>query len=190
MSFASPAFDEQALAAFADSVVGAGLGPEAMALIEQAGQLREQPEAALSCLQQARRLAPRHLVPVIAVYRFHFYAHELALARAAGEDALALARHVLGPDFGDEPPSDEATRHDAAVRFYLFTLKGLAYLNLRLGDWPQAWLMLGELRRLDPQDRVGGSLLLQVLERREAGEDLDAPLWHEGDPVRGWRPRS
>ncbi len=41
-----------------------------------------------------------------------------------GEDALAIARTALGPDFGDEPPSDDAARHDAAVRFYLFTLKG------------------------------------------------------------------
>jgi len=100
-----------------------------------------------------------------------------------GEDALAIARTALGPGFGDVPPGDEATRHDAAVRFYLFTLKGLAYLNMRLGDMAEARLMLNALRHLDPQDHVGGALLFHVLTRYEKGENGEAPAAY---PVRGW----
>lgn len=180
---------EAAAAAFAASVIGGALAPEVEALIAEAGLLRDQPAKALPLLERARALAPKHPVPLIAIYRFHFYGHALEQARAAGEDALAIARSVLGPDFGDVVPDDEATRGDAAVRFYLFTLKGLAYLNLRLQDLDEARLMLGELRRLDPKDHMGGGLLSHVLARHEAGHTtslVDGPVDY---PVRGWAPQ-
>jgi len=175
-------FDDD-LVAFADGVIGGGLSPQVHALIAQAGLLRHVPQQALPLLEQARALAPRHPAPVIALYRFYFYNHQLAKARAAGEDALAIARTALGPEFGDMPPGDEATRGDAAVRFYLFTLKGLAYLAMRLGDMAEVHLMLSELRRLDPQDHVGAALLLHVLTRHEKG---DAAQVNMAYPVRGW----
>jgi len=179
---------EAAAAAFAASVIGGSLAPAVETLIAQAGALRDRPDEALPLLEQARALAPQHPVPLIALYRFHFYGHALGQARAAGEDALAIARTALGPNFGDLPPTDEAVRGDAAVRFYLFTLKGLAYLNLRLGDLAEARLMLGELRRLDPKDHLGGGLLSHVLARHEAGHTtslVDGPVDY---PVRGWAP--
>jgi len=175
-------FDDE-LAAFADGAIGGGLSPQVEALIMQAGLLRHLPQEALPLLEQARAQAPRHPAPLIALYRFYFYGHQLTKARAVGEDALAIARTALGPNFGDEPPSDDMARHDAAVRFYLFTLKGLAYLNLRLGVLDEAHLMLGELRRLDPQDHVGGALLAHVLARREKGDDSETGTAY---PVRGW----
>jgi hypothetical protein len=171
------------LAAFAEGAIGGGLSPQVSALITQAGLLRHVPQEALPLLEQARAAAPRHPAPLIALYRFYFYGHQLAQARAIGEDALAIARTALGPNFGDLPPGDEATRGDAAVRFYLFTVKGLAYLNMRLGDMNEARLMLSELRRLDPQDHVGGALLFHVLTRHEEGITADVPADY---PVRGW----
>lgn len=180
---------EAAAAAFAATVIGGHLDAEVEGLIVQAGALRDQPEKALPLLERARALAPRHPVPLIAIYRFHFYGHALERARAAGEDALAIARSALGPDFGDVVPDDDTTRGDAAVRFYLFTVKGLAYLNLRLGDLDEARLLLGELRRLDPKDHLGGGLLSHVLARHEAGGPaamVDGPVDY---PVRGWAPK-
>jgi hypothetical protein len=171
------------LAAFADSVTGAGLRPELAALIAQAALLYETPAAALALLEQARAAAPSHPAPLIALYRFHFYGHRLDQARLVGEDALAIARFALGANFGDVPPSADATRFDGAVRFYLFALKGLAYLNLRLGDLAEAHLLLGELRRLDPEDHVGGALLSHVLARHEAGGPTDSSPQY---PARGW----
>ncbi len=179
-------FDDD-LAAFAEGAIGGGLSPQVNALITQAGLLRHSPDEALSLLEQARAAAPRHPAPLIALYRFHFYGHHLAQARAVGEDALAIARTALGPDFGDEPPSDEAARGDAAVRFYLFTLKGLAYLNMRLDDMAEAAGLLKELRRLDPQDHVGGALLFHVLTRHEQGRSTDARAEY---PLRGWSDKS
>jgi hypothetical protein len=171
------------LAAFADGAIGGGLSPQVNALITQAGELRHLPQQALPLLEQARAAAPRHPAPLIALYRFYFYGYQLAEARSVGEDALAIARTALGPNFGDLPPEDEATRCDAAVRFYLFTLKGLAYLNMRLGDMFEARVMLTALRHLDPQDHVGGALLFHVLTRHEKGETSEPPAAY---PVRGW----
>lgn len=171
------------LAAFADGVIGGGLSPQVEALITEAGQCRDQPQQTLALLAQARAAAPHHPAPVIALYRYYFYSHQLNQVKGMGENALAIARTALGPDFGDVPPGDDATRHNVAVRFYLFTLKGLAYLNLRLGELDEARLMLGELRRLDPQDHVGAALLWHVLTRHEQSAPVDAPADY---PVRGW----
>lgn len=175
-------FDDD-LAAFAEGAIGGGLTPQVSALITEAGLLRHEPQRALALLAQARAAAPSHPAPLIALYRFYFYGHQLAQARAVGEDALAIARTALGPNFGDTAPDVEDTRSNAGVRFYLFTLKGLAYLNMRLDDMDEARLMLGELRRLDPQDMVGGALLFHVLTRHENGAAADAPADY---PVRGW----
>lgn len=185
MDTASLGFDDAA-AAFADTALGGGLSPEVEALVAQAGLLRDRPHEALPLLERARAAVPQHPAPLIALYRFYFYGHQLAQARAIGEDALAIARTALGPNFGDAPPDDEAVRYDAAVRFYLFTLKGLAYLNMRLGDLEDARLMLGELRRIDPQDRVGGALLSHVLARHEESGDPGFGEAQAAYPVRGW----
>lgn len=187
---------DEIAAAFAHAAIGGGLPPAIEALIERAGRVRHQPELALPLLLSARLAAPNHPAPIIALYRFHFYGHQWAQARDVGEDALAIARSALGPAFGDQPPSSEAVRGDAAVRFYLFTLKGLAYLNLRLESHGRARRLLRELRRLDPEDWMGGALLLHVLAHREQTLRDEAGLADAsgfryvlppgGYPARGW----
>ncbi|MGF6695646.1 tetratricopeptide (TPR) repeat protein [Paraburkholderia sp. MM5496-R1] len=180
---------DDVMTAFAQRAIGGGLPSGVNALIAEAGRSRERPDEALALLQRARAAAPRHPVPLIALYRFYFYGHQLAQARAIGEDALAVARTALGSDLGDEPLATAivTTRYDAAARFYLFTLKGLAYLNMRLGDFEEARMRLRELRRLDPEDRVGGALLSQVLDRHETGVGSDDAMDAlSAYPTRGW----
>lgn len=179
-----PSFDEAAL--------GRGLPAEVEAVIARAGALRHAPVQAEALLQQARAMAPLHPAPLIALYRFHFYGHRLREARAVAQQALAVARAVLGPAFGSVPPTRDQARFDAAVRFYLFTLKGQAYLSLRLGDVDAGRAALAELRRLDPEDCVGGAVLADVLARQ--GRDDDHDHAHDQDtptparPPRGWSP--
>lgn len=187
---------DEVATAFARAAIGGELPHAIGALIERAGQLRSQPELALPLLLAARAAAPNHPAPIIALYRFHFYGHRWALARESGEDALAIARSALGPSFGDCPPQRESIRGDAAVRFYLFALKGLAYLNLRLEDNLRARRLLRELRRLDPEDWMGAALLLHVLAHREQTLRDEAGLPDAsgfryvlppgGYPARGW----
>jgi len=115
------------------------------------------------------------------LYRFHFYGHRLNEAREIAKQSLDVARAALGDDF---TVTDEQARFDAATRYYLFSLKGLAYLSLRLGDIETGRRALDELRLLDPQDRVGGGLLTHVLKRAESGDPADeafsTPIAHRG----------
>lgn len=175
-----------ALQAFADGALGGQLPDEVRDRIAQASRLRDRPIQAQALLEQARAAAPGHPAPLIALYRFHFYAHRLSEARAVGEAALGLADRVLGGRFDTARPTREEARHDAAVRFYLFTLKGLAYLDLRLGELARARMALARLRRLDPEDHIGGAVLMHVLTRHEAGGDPDAEERLQAHPARGW----
>lgn len=181
---------DDAMARFALSALGGGLAPEAGQLVAEASRLRDRPDEALACLERARAMAPDHPAPLIALYRFYFYGHRLPEARNVGEAALAVARAALGTRFDAVPPSHDAVRYDAAVRFYLFTLKGLAYLHMRLGELEAARRCLGELRRLDPDDQVGSALLLHVLTRHEEAADADADAdgfaTRHAYPARGW----
>lgn len=191
----APRNDEAALPDFDEAALGRGLAPEVEALIAQAGRLRHAPDEALALLRAARAQAPAHPAPLIALYRFHFYGHRLREARQVAEEALAVARAALGPDFGTAAPDEAAARFDAAVRFYLFSLKGYAYLSLRLGEIDAGRGALAELRRLDPHDHVGGALLARVLARQGADDDDETPtdlpqLDASGRPLapRGWGP--
>jgi len=191
---------------FDSAVLGRGLPTEVEALIAAAGLVRQDRTQAEPLLLKARGLAPTHPATLIALYRFHFYGHRLREAREVARESLGIARAALlraghpDPVAADLPPiSDEQARFDAAVRFYLFTLKGFAYLNLRLGDIEVGRAALEELRRLDPQDRVGGAVLAVVLDRTERGqsaygddsddsqEDYDTSARSQGRlPHRGW----
>lgn len=188
---------------FDTAVLGGGLSPEAQDLIARAGACRQDVAQASALLDQAEALASGHPAVLIARYRFHFYGHRLHEAREVARQALKLARRALHREVMgqvDISPllSDEQVRFDAAVRFYLFSLKGHAYLCLRLGDLGEGRLALEELRRLDPQDRLGGSVLAEVLRRAEArsasgdeeleeGFDDAAERQPQASPHRGWR---
>jgi hypothetical protein len=131
-------------------------------------------------LLKARALAPSHPATLIALYRFHFYGHRLHEAREIAKQSLDIGRAALGDTL---EVTDEQARFEAATRFYLFALKGYAYLSLRLGDIEEGRRALAELKALDPQDRVGGGVLTHVLARAEAGDadDLPAkPIAHRG----------
>jgi len=45
-------------------------------------------------------------------------------------------------------------------RFYLFTLKGYAYLQMRLGNLHEGRAAVMKLLELDPSDKVGARVLL------------------------------
>jgi hypothetical protein len=71
-------------------------------------------------------------------------------------------------------------RDDVATRFYLWVLKGYAYLSLRLDEETEAQAALAKLRVLDPDDCVGAAVIEAVRLRRQrlaaAGVDDDEDL--------------
>jgi len=50
-------------------------------------------------------------------------------------------------------------------RFFLFTLKGYAYLQMRLGELEESRVAIAKLLDLDPTDKIGAKVLLGVLDR-------------------------
>jgi hypothetical protein len=164
--------------AFDDAVLGIGLPAEVELALLSAGQHRSSnPALAMAMLMRAQALAPEHPVVLIAFYRHHFYGHRLAAARDVARRALLVGAQALGlpPLWRDAPARPlEGARTDASTRFYLFVLKGYAYLSLRLDDDIEARDALAKLRQLDPEDCVGGALLEAVRVRALVGDDPDA----------------
>jgi hypothetical protein len=160
-----------------DAVLGRGLPPRVESLIREAGLLYDEPCEAQHRLEEARSLAPGHPAILIALYRFHFYGNRLAAARDVAVEAMACAAARLGlpAQWRRVAPNHRLFGSMAALpRFYLFALKGYAYLSLRLGDEEEGASALAALRRLDPLDQVGGRLLENVLARKGL-DDYDDP---------------
>lgn len=163
--------------AFDTAVLGGGLPRAAERALAEAGLLRSSdPAGAMALLMQAQALAPEHPAVLIAFYRHHFYGHRLAAARDVARRALVVGAQALDlpPVWRAVParPLPEA-RTDARSRFYLFLLKGYAYLSLRMDDAIEARDALAQLRALDPDDAVGGSLLEAVRVRALVGAQAD-----------------
>jgi len=156
-------------AALADALLGRDLPADAEAELRLAGLAYQSDEEAERHLFRARALAPDHPAVLIGFYRFYFYKSRL-------EDALIIARlcllkaardNALDPDWRRVEAEDaDFGSYDAVLpRFYLFTLKAYAYLKLRLGHLEEGRDAALKTVALDPTDKVGASVLLDVLQR-------------------------
>jgi hypothetical protein len=79
----------------------------------------------------------------------------------------------MPPDWRDVSAGDAAFgRYESVLpRFFLFSLKGYAYLQMRLGRTDEGQRAVLKLLELDPSDKIGAKVLLGVLERM--GQDDD-----------------
>jgi hypothetical protein len=155
--------------------LGGVLPPQVQEELDAAAASWHQDAVAEAHLQSAFALAPDHPAVHIGLYRFYFYKTRLREALAVAQRCLLKAAqdNRIAPDWRVVRPGD-ADFADYAVlpRFYLFTLKACAYLQLRLGELAQGEALLAKLRELDPADRLGGSVLTGVLARR-GDDDVD-----------------
>jgi tetratricopeptide (TPR) repeat protein len=152
-------------------VFGGGLPPDVERLLFEAAHSYDCSETALALLREARRLAPNHFAVLIGLYRFFFYKGRLSealdiaqtcLVRAAIENSLPLNWRRVRPE-----QAPFASYDAPLARFFMFVLKGYAYLNMRLGDLAEGRAAATKLLELDPADKIGARLLLAVLENRE-----------------------
>jgi hypothetical protein len=182
----------QFAADFDDAVLGLALPDGVEDALREAGGLRHEPERAMAALMRAQRLAPDHPAVLIALYRHHFYGHRLRAARDIARKALVAGAAALGiPAVWREVLAQPiaGARHDARTRFYLFALKGYAYLSLRLHELPEAAQALALLRALDPQDCVGGALLESARRRALAPppeDEADVPAYVQVTGAAAW----
>jgi len=146
---------------------------EVQDLIKFAADLYSGGEAELPLLKAYLR-APESLNVLVALNRFYYYQHRLTEALLISEKALTLIRR--GIDFPEDwrelelrhisdAPKDLLTR----IRLYLFTLKSIGFLNMRLENLVLSQSIFEKLVSLDDRDRIGAQGLLElVVRRREA----------------------
>src|SRR6266700_1800207 len=162
-------------ALLANALLGGGLPPEAEFHLWEAGLSYHLDEVAEHHLREAQALAPGHAAVLIGLYRFYFYKGRLADALTIAKLCLEEAAHEnrLAADWQQVAAGDaEFGRYENMLpRFYLFTLKGYAYLQMRLGNLDEGRAAVMKLLELDPSDKVGARVLLDVLNRMGLDED-------------------
>jgi tetratricopeptide (TPR) repeat protein len=137
-------------------------------LVAEAGAAYGQ-EAAELLLLKAFFQAPESLLVLVALYRYYFYQHRLDDAlRVAGRAMTIVGRRLHFPgEWKHLSPSflgQGVMQSMGLLRFYLNVLKAAGYINLRLGRLEGGRAMLEKLVELDSHDRLGGKVLLAVLD--------------------------
>lgn len=146
---------------------------EVQDLIKFASEGYASGEAELPLLKAYLR-APKSLNVLVALNRFYYYQHRLQEALLVSEQALAITRRSI--DFPEnwqtlethhisDAPKDLLTR----IRLYLFTLKSVGFLNMRMENLSLSRSIFEKLVALDSKDRIGAKGLLElVIHRQEA----------------------
>ena len=170
--WAAPPIEEALLAG---TLLGAGLPEAAERHLRQAGLSYSQDHVAEQHLREALALAPEHAAVLIGLYRFYFYKGRLSEALEVAEICLAKASrdNNLAADWQKVCRGHaNFSSFDAVLpRFYLFTLKAYAYLQMRLGNLAEGREAATKLLELDPSDKLGANVLLGVLERMGRSDD-------------------
>lgn len=146
---------------------------EVQALIQYASELYSSGEAELPLLKAFLR-APDSINVLVSLNRFYYYQHRLEEALLISERALGLIRREiefpedwrqLDRTHINQAPKDWLTR----IRLYLFTLKSIGFLNMRLENLELSRGIFEKLVALDDKDRIGAKALLElVLQRQQA----------------------
>jgi tetratricopeptide (TPR) repeat protein len=124
-------------------------------------------------LLQAYFIAPESLNVLIALNRFYYYQHRLEEALAATIKALVVIRlSIAFPEDWQELQASHITDAPAAlltnIRMYLFTLKAVGFLNMRLENLDLSQAIFEKLVELDSKDRIGAQGLLELVVKRKA----------------------
>ncbi|MBK6974245.1 MAG: hypothetical protein IPH26_15305 [Sterolibacteriaceae bacterium] len=157
-----------------EACMGHGLSAEVQALVYAAAKSWDDEVRAEALLAEAAQRAPDHAAVLIARYRFYFYRNRLDDALLVACDCLAKAASDIRAPLdwrAVEPSHANFDSYGVLPRFYLFALKGYAYLNMRLGNLGEGAQALDKLEHLDPTDRLNGSVLRGVLDRMGRDDD-------------------
>ena len=143
------------------------INPEVNVWLQNAVACADDFERARSYLYKAREIDPDQLEVYVALYKFCFYRGRLeeaeqialdALTRAADKGGFARDWRLL------DKTSTNWNSLDSPARLYLYSLKALGFIRLRKGNYSGASKVLETLMSLDPEDQVGGSVVLTLLE--------------------------
>ncbi len=132
------------------------------ATLRQAADAYADTEKAEFLLWTALKADEDCLGSYFSLYKFYFYKRMLPQAEEVALLGLEVAARQGGfsPDWTQlDGHSTDWTRVDAPQHFYLFTLKALAFMRLRLGRAQESHELLAKLEELDPRDSVGASVI-------------------------------
>ena len=144
---------------------------EVQDLIKYASDLYSSGEAELPLLKAFLR-APESLNVLVSLNRFYYYQHRLPEALLVSERALVLIQQGIHfpEDWQEleirhitEAPKDLLTR----IRLYLFTLKSIGFLNMRMENLDLSRAIFEKLVELDDRDRIGAKGLLELVIQRQ-----------------------
>ncbi len=139
-------------------------------VLQEAVALYEDTSRAEDTLWHAYNMAPDRLEVYVALYKFYFYKNKiedaedvalLALRKSAELGGFPSDWRVLNVDSTQWIPAQ------VPQRFYLYTLKALAFINLRFGRNSVAEELLDKLAELDPEDQVGHSVIRDLRDGTE-----------------------
>ena len=148
---------------------------EVESLISRASLEYADGDAELPLLQAYLR-APESLNVLVALNRFYYYQHRLEEALLISEKALRLICQSLDfpdqweclePHHIDKAPKDQLTK----IRLYLFTLKSLGFLHMRLHHLSLSEAIFSKLVSVDEMDRIGAKPLLELVQK-QTGTDV------------------
>jgi hypothetical protein len=112
----------------------------------------------------------------VALNRFYYYQHRLESALLATQKALAVIKGTINfPDNWQDLTLTDIENAPAPlltkVRMYLFTLKAMGFLYLRMNEFNLSQSLFEKLASLDKEDRIGSKALLELVKATRAGTD-------------------
>lgn len=141
-------------------------------LLEEARRSCDDREKTFALLEKAHRLAPDQLEVYFRYYKYLFYNKRLTQAETIARKGLAEAARQAGicADYLSHTPATAGWYNsEGALRFYLFTMKALAFILLRQERLAESEVILNKLTELDPEDQVGSSVIRHLaMSLREA----------------------
>ena len=132
------------------------------ALLERAMSSYADTQQAETLLWQAQRMDQNALPVYFSLYKFYFYKGNLEQAELVTRMALLSAAMQGG--FNADWRSLQADTadwqcFDGPAHFYLFSMKALAFIRLRRGDFEETSAILAKMAEIDPGDSVGASVI-------------------------------
>jgi hypothetical protein len=151
------------------ALFGGEASPVITQLLQEAAAVYQQTSRAEAILWSAQAIDPTCLPVYFALYKFYFYKFRLLDAEKVTLMGLKTAAQQGG--FPAEwshlsPTTTKWNSTDGAQHFYLFTLKALAFIRLRLGKREECLALLDKLKELDPKDSVGSSVIRDLTNER------------------------
>jgi len=144
------------------------VAPSIRLLLESAMKNYANREISETLLKKAFDTDPSVLDTYVVYYKYYFY-HSL-LTKAEQWVYLALENASSQGEFDSDwdsliPTSANWDVLDGPERIYLYSLKALAFLRMKQGDFELPAEVLNKLEILDPQDQVGWTVVAQMHSR-------------------------